>query len=376
MDDGFQLTQSWPPPDALTLLALNNPTDTTEGWVRFTWEAAGEVTVGGEPERVLGEPVTMALTDPYAVREWVWGREPAKVHEGGPWRPRTRVPGDTPERLALDIARCTQLPYADQDPSHPCHRVVAAQGATPIPRRQVPEAWAGNIAEAPVLFLSSNPSISEAGDATSGPSAEVFPTVSWTDDAIVEFMTRRFDPTVTPPWVVNYRFLRQDGVYSPRPVNFWSHIKERAGELLGRSPEPARDFAMTEIVRCKSKFEAGVPQAAPACAGRYLDRTLALSPARVVVILGVPARETARPLLGLPAGFGQGPVDQGDDISLVTLGDQERLVVYLSHPSSGKSGKRFATRYSPTAVAALRDVVAGLASPAEALRRVATGAAG
>ena len=41
------------------------------------------------------------------------------------------------------------------------------------------------------------------------------------------------------------------------------------------------DYALTEVVRCKSRQERGVPEALGTCSSRYLARTLELSAARV-----------------------------------------------------------------------------------------------
>ncbi len=77
-------------------------------------------------------------------------------------------------------------------------------------------------------------------------------------------------------------------------------IRARAVELLGPGAEPFRDYAMTEVVHCKSKNEVGVKKAAATCADRYLDRVVALSPAEVVVIVGSHAHDRLATDLDLP----------------------------------------------------------------------------
>jgi hypothetical protein len=69
---------------------------------------------------------------------------------------------DAERAVLLRVARCPLIAEALTDVTHRCHQVVATQ-AGPEPDRQVPEAWAGNMREARVVFLSSNPSISLAG---------------------------------------------------------------------------------------------------------------------------------------------------------------------------------------------------------------------
>ena len=94
--------------------------------------------------------------------------------------------------LALSVSRCREVGSAQLSTTHPCHKIVGLQNSDPGVF-QVPEAWAGNLPEARIVFVSSNPSISEVGDAQSGSAAEVYPTSSWDDDRIVQFVTKRFD---------------------------------------------------------------------------------------------------------------------------------------------------------------------------------------
>ena len=73
---------------------------------------------------------------------------------------------DEARKLALEIGSCCEVPKALADESHPCHGVVkwqAEQWKPPIlqienSRMHRPEAWTGDIVNAPILFLSSNPS--------------------------------------------------------------------------------------------------------------------------------------------------------------------------------------------------------------------------
>jgi hypothetical protein len=63
-----------------------------------------------------------------------------------------------------------------------------------------------------------------------------------------------------------------------------------ARELLGREPAPGDDYALTEVVHCGSQGETGVAATLGTCTSRYLRRVLAVSPARVVVVVGATAR--------------------------------------------------------------------------------------
>ena len=229
------------------------------------------------------------------------------------------------ESLALEVARCPLIPIALGNAAHPCHDVVSVQSAAEA-QRQVPEAWAGGISTAKVLFLSSNPSISEPFPGESPESAEAYPVVSHTDAQIIDFITRRFDPTVTPrPYVLDDHHLQRDGQYRKSTTKFWSSIRKRAEELLGPGAEPHRDYAMTEIVHCKSKAEIGVKKAAATCGERYLDRIVHLSPAGVVVVVGSAAHGHLAEPWQLPAP---------PYAVWRAVGEKDRLVVHLPHPNA------------------------------------------
>jgi hypothetical protein len=151
--------------------------------------------------------------------------------------------------LPIGVARCPLISDALSSASHPCHAVVAAQDVGER-ERQVPEGWAGNLRDSRVVFVSSNPSISVAGQEQPPWTAEAYPVASWPDDKIVEFLGRRFDQTIQPrPFVRDFRHLQRDGQYSPKPTQFWLSIRHRAVELLGEDADPSRNFVMTEVVQ-------------------------------------------------------------------------------------------------------------------------------
>lgn len=243
--------------------------------------------------------------------------------------------------------------------AHPCSTIVRLQPPEPS-LWQVPEAWAGALTTARILFVSSNPSISEDGDHQSGDVAEDYPRGDWSDDDITDFVIHRFDSS--HGWATSQgRFRRQDGSLSPRVVQFWARVRKRAAELLGEFADPAGDYAMTEVVHCKSKGERGVRAAVDHCAAMHLDRIVAASPAPVVVVLGAKARQQTIGLWHLPAWFGQhggkGP-GPDDDLAVRTIGGRPRVVAFLTHPTGMTTPQTFADTY-PSRLADLRDVVSG-----------------
>lgn len=228
--------------------------------------------------------------------------------------------------LLWRIASCGQISEALKSESHPCRGVVDSQRPRTGLDLQVPEGWAGNLGAARVVFVSSNPSISE------GPSelAERYPTRRCSEEEVVQFLGRRFDQTLDPPHVnAELRHRQNNGEFAPHPTRFWVGVKALAVELLGGEADPARNYVMTEVVHCKSKKELGVDAAVETCGTRYLNEILRLCPAKVVIVVGTKAqRRMARVVPEIAAE------DQRNYIITARLGDHERTIAFVWHPTS------------------------------------------
>jgi hypothetical protein len=87
---------------------------------------------------------------------------------------------------------------------------------------------------------------------------------------------------------------------------------------------PGRDYAMTEIVHCRSWDEIGVDRARDRCADLYLDRILQVSPAKVIVGLGAHVNQWLTERWDL----------DGSRLSHVTIQGTPRFVALLPHPTS------------------------------------------
>jgi hypothetical protein len=249
----------------------------------------------------------------------------------------------------LAIARCPIMAEClDRDvPSHPCSAITHFQwdsidSVTRIARwrgaHQVPEPWVGHIAAAPILFVSSNPSI-RGQIAPGGLAAPTRDGITWdtSDDEIVDRFENAFDKYMV------------DGVRSigaKRATRYWSSIKGRAQELIPHRPvRPGHDYALTEVVRCKSRSEVGVLDAAPTCIERYLTPTIELSAARVIVGIGAHARRALINHFLLASQNG---------VQRATVGERERLVVFLPHPNARGGSKSLAGNLRPADLDLLR----------------------
>ena len=219
--------------------------------------------------------------------------------------PRRGYSTTTPNGRQDALDRHRALPEcatALTDESHPCRRVVAAQlPGLPRSRHQLPEPWNGRIESAPILFVGSNPSFDRS---------EKFPTKGWADHTIEAFFTTRFDPTYSKCSLLERRAL-------DRTCDPW------------QEPRPGYDFALTEVVRCKSRNEEGAPGALATCTELYLGRTFQVAGAKVVIALGRVAREGIASYVG-------GTSEIGLRRRMFDIGGRERAVLMLGHPSSAQ----------------------------------------
>ena len=222
--------------------------------------------------------------------------------------------------LLHDITRCPliQAWFASPQNPNPCAKIIAFQHAVHpenLDQHQVPEPWSGNIQQAPILFLSSNPSIDEK---------EEYPLWSWSDQWIEDFFINRFSGG-RKQWIEDgIRNIKRDD--TRKLVRFWIEVRQRAIELLERDVQPGSDYALTEVVHCKSRKEIGVAEALPECAKRYLQHVVTLSQARVIVVLGKTIRATVKREFKVP--------ESEQVFGPVLIGRCQRHIAFLPHPNA------------------------------------------
>ena len=220
--------------------------------------------------------------------------------------------------LLLEIARCPNVITCFKNPSeqHPCSQVIASQKATSLDSFHVPEPWNGLIEQAPVLFISSNPSFNRK---------EEFPLWSWDESLIEDYFTHRFGGG-KKLWVKDgvQGLLRKGGYADATP--FWVAVMQRATELFERPAKHGTDFALTEVVHCKSRRQKGVDEALEECSQRYLKRVLEISGANVIVVLGAKARKVAKDMFSIsPSTRLSDPIE---------IKNKARIFVFLPHPNA------------------------------------------
>ncbi|MCH7745362.1 MAG: hypothetical protein IIC84_04730, partial [Chloroflexi bacterium] len=124
----------------------------------------------------------------------------------------------------------------------------------------MPEPYMGNLRGAPILFLGSNPSIGYDHE---------YPSAVAKDDEIDDFFTNHFEGG-QKEWTQEGSYVnRLDG--NRAWVPYWAEVKKRAMELLERDDvRPGVDYALSEVVHCKSKGQVGVSKDLDECSTRYL----------------------------------------------------------------------------------------------------------
>lgn len=231
--------------------------------------------------------------------------------------------GGGSRQLAVEISRCEVLTATLRGEPTPCREVVGWHGLSCDGPRYVPEPWVGHLAEASILFVSSNPSTGERGQALN-PAHRGDSTC--TDEELFLASDHAFDEG---PWpgVADAIYCRdKDGQRIGRWVSYWAWNRRIARELLQREPAPGHDYALTEVVHCGSRGEYGVNDALPECARRYLRRVVRASAASVIVLAGSKAKQGFQSEVGIRLidGF-YGPTE---------VEGRSRCVIALPHPNA------------------------------------------
>jgi uracil-DNA glycosylase len=201
--------------------------------------------------------------------------------------------------LGLALSHCEDVEKALLNRRHPCHKVVSWQpqktavSITRVSGSQLhrPEAWTGDLENAPIMIVASNPSFN---------ADEAFPdwTGDWSDEEITRFAAERFLSSPARPFGATDgpelskadRVYLKNGLPSPgKHVAYWREIRRRVSEILGKNIEDVSahtDYVMTELVHCKSEKEIGVEEALSHCAQKWTEKIFELSPAKLIVVMG------------------------------------------------------------------------------------------
>jgi len=215
-----------------------------------------------------------------------------------------------------------------EQPKSKCITIIKLQKPLEkLDQYQVPEPWSGNLETARILFIGKNPSI----------------------DMNEKFPTRRTDPKETERYILNLSKRMTE-----KKVEYWEAVRKLAAQLLGRKAEPGSDFALTEVVHCKTQGGNGVSkEVRETCGKNYLRDIVELSGATVIVCLGSIAEK------GIRAAFGKLLKDEGEGAILGSfqLHGRRRWVASLYHPSAENYNRKHVTEFPPDDLQKLRGVL-------------------
>jgi hypothetical protein len=247
----------------------------------------------------------------------------------------------------MKIVRCPLVERCLKgENNHQCSKLVKSQEKNKEGLFHIPTPWLGNLKSAPILILSSNPSIDEG---------ELYPTgqlengffqmgEQWKDDAtLFDYFNNFFDGT-QKKWVEHRRVLRKDGIERGDKNRYWGAVGRLTRELLERPATLGTDVAITEVVRCKSKKEKfGVAEAMQHCPDQYLEQTLQLSGARVIICAGKMATHVFRKHYKqfLPEGIPPDAHRNGHIVASLTIAGKERYVAFMPHLTGARGHRTF-----------------------------------
>lgn len=200
------------------------------------------------------------------------------------------------EKLLEEITTCENIQKIlngnlDSD-CKKCEKIVNSQKCN-FEDFQLPEPWNGDLENCKILFISSNPSINRK---------EKYPLrEKWSKSDIYDFFVNRFDndDNRKNKWVKDELLpqLLIDGEYQEKKkyVRFWAAVRSIARVILDtKSTTAGKDYALTEIVHCKSTNEIGVHEAMDTCANKYLDKIIKISKAKIIICLGGKAGDAVK----------------------------------------------------------------------------------
>ncbi len=194
------------------------------------------------------------------------------------------------EKLLQEITNCENIQKCliEKLDYHPCNTIIKSQERD-YENFQLPEPWNGDLENCKILFISSNPSFNKD---------EYYPLGDWDKSIISDFFINRFrkidgDKKI---WVEDELYpLQSNDVYSDNWVRFWAAVRSIARVILDtKSTTAGKDYALTEIVHCKSKGEKGVHEAMETCVDKYLDRIIKITKAKIIICLGEKASNAVK----------------------------------------------------------------------------------
>lgn len=178
--------------------------------------------------------------------------------------------------LIRSITNCPNIKAIYKGEDNCCSKIVRLQkdNGVNFEAFKGPEPWNGKLNKAKILIISSNPGIADN---------ELIPTRDWCRKKKIDFYQNRFSSKEN--WVNELRAKLINGFYSNKISN-WTQTKKRMDYLFGNGTKIGEDYALLELVHCKSKKEYGVQSSIEECTKRFFDKIIKITPAKVLIIIG------------------------------------------------------------------------------------------
>ena len=204
------------------------------------------------------------------------------------------------KNIAWEIINCG-LQNAP-DPNSVCNALYNSQQCTSIADFQIPEPWNGDIENAPILFVGLNPGFLDV---------ELYPKLGhghWTqtngvfNQATVEdFFEHRFNSSYEYVQYPNRTKIVPAGYKLLRGRTFWAYVKSIADKIMNRQSTPGIDFAITEIVHCKSKNISCIhSNCYNICFNNHFGKILSIAQnLQYIVVLGRPTKDRISKYFGI-----------------------------------------------------------------------------
>ena len=239
--------------------------------------------------------------------------------------------------LLLEIVRCPNIDACYKESGCVCNDIVKVQKCE-RENFSVPEPWNGDLENAKILFVSSNPSFNES---------ENYPEMKWDDEKIIEFFDGRFNGKYTDVRKDNKVCVRNVDGANGKAEPYWGYIRNRTAELLYNNCEDmvkhGEDYCLTEVVHCKSKNEKGLNSSVISeCYNKYFNRLVRLSNCKVIIIVG---NKAFRTLTASGIKISEELLRKGDkkiyseEVELEN--GVKKLFTYLDAPAAGEPLKSF-----------------------------------
>lgn len=239
------------------------------------------------------------------------------------------------KNIAWDIINCG-LQNAPNSNSV-CNALYNSQQCASIADFQIPEPWNGDIENAPILFVGLNPGFLDV---------ELYPKLGnpyWMqanggfDEAKVEdFFEHRFNSRHQYVQYPNRTKIAPEEYKWLRGRTFWGYVKSIADKVLNRVSNPGVDFAITEIVHCKSRDIRCIhSKCYDKCFDQHFNNILSIAQKlQFMVVLGSATRKR------ISKHFGISPVEKYKWYYNVKLNDKTIKIIFVDHNAArGASAK-------------------------------------